>query len=224
VQPFGLPHIGVSMIDSVWAEFVSGRKGRCCGSFRTTEEDELTYFVILRISPPQVCLSLLGTFNALDESERWNPDRSSLSQVLLSIQTQLLVEEPYFNEPGAERMEGTEAGRDASRRYNANLRLATLRYAIIQPLKHLPLGFEEISIRHFSMCRKRILVQAKRWMLESKNSSLFPRFEKAYTELLHLLSTKERINYFDALVRNPISQRQLSCAVSLTMFGFFIFL
>ena len=48
----------------------------------------------------KVCLSLLGTFHALDESERWHPGVSSLAQILLSIQTQLLTPEPYFNEPG----------------------------------------------------------------------------------------------------------------------------
>ena len=48
----------------------------------------------------KVCLSLLGTFHAADESQKWNPRISSLAQILLSIQTQLLTSEPYFNEPG----------------------------------------------------------------------------------------------------------------------------
>ena len=38
----------------------------------------------------KVCLSLLGTTGAGDESQRWNPHESSLAQVLLSIQSQIL--------------------------------------------------------------------------------------------------------------------------------------
>ncbi|KAL3925597.1 MAG: hypothetical protein SGARI_005813 [Bacillariaceae sp.] len=147
----------------------------------------------------KVCLSLLGTFNAGSDSERWNPDHSSLAQVLLSIQTQLLVAEPYYNEPGTEQMQVTRAGMEASTRYNANLRLATLRYAINQPLKHPPLGFEDISLRHFSMSRKRLLVQVKRWVLEAKGTALHSRLERGYCELVHLLTSVKDINSYDAL-------------------------
>jgi ubiquitin-protein ligase len=59
----------------------------------------------------KVCLSLLGTFHATDDSERWNPKQSSLAQILLSIQTQLLVKEPVYNEPRKSY---------AKARYNAN--------------------------------------------------------------------------------------------------------
>ena len=38
----------------------------------------------------KVCLSLLGTTNAGKESHRWSPKKSSLAQVLLSIQSQIL--------------------------------------------------------------------------------------------------------------------------------------
>ena len=47
----------------------------------------------------KVCLSILGATNSSDESQRWNPSSSSLAQVMLSIQSQILgVLEPYFNE------------------------------------------------------------------------------------------------------------------------------
>ncbi|KAK4257900.1 hypothetical protein QN277_007428 [Acacia crassicarpa] len=45
-----------------------------------------------------VCLSLLNTFYG-SRSERWNPEMSTLLQVLLSIQSLVLNEEPYFNIP-----------------------------------------------------------------------------------------------------------------------------
>jgi hypothetical protein len=150
----------------------------------------------------KVCLSLLGLTYAQDESQRWNPDQSSLGQILLSMQSQIFgVEEPYFNEGSGipEQQRNTPAGREGSRKHNSMLRLATLRHAIVAQLRSPPLGFEEVTQRHFSMCRKRLLVQARRWMLEEKEekgSTLYRRFEKAYAELVSLLSTQQR---FDSL-------------------------
>ncbi len=48
----------------------------------------------------KVCLSLLGTWSG-NRGEGWNPTASSALQVLLSIQSLILVPHPYFNEPGA---------------------------------------------------------------------------------------------------------------------------
>ncbi|KAK4257903.1 hypothetical protein QN277_007431 [Acacia crassicarpa] len=45
-----------------------------------------------------VCLSLLNTWMGWP-SERWNPKMSTLLQVLLSIQSLVLNEKPYFNDP-----------------------------------------------------------------------------------------------------------------------------
>lgn len=48
-----------------------------------------------------VCLSLLGTWSGA-EGENWNKDTSTLLQVLVSVQSLILVPEPYFNEPGTD--------------------------------------------------------------------------------------------------------------------------
>jgi len=47
----------------------------------------------------KVCLSLLGTWSG-SAGESWNPKTSSLLQILVSIQSLILVSEPYYNEPG----------------------------------------------------------------------------------------------------------------------------
>jgi hypothetical protein len=44
----------------------------------------------------KVCLSLLGTWSGA-QGESWNPDASSALQVLISIQSLILVDDPYFN-------------------------------------------------------------------------------------------------------------------------------
>jgi len=138
-----------------------------------------------------VCLSLLGTTESWNEAQRWNPKESSLAQVLISIQAQILdTAEPYYTEGGGHGgMEHTTAGKKGSARYNNTLRLSTLRHAIIEPLKYPPKGFEDVVRRHFAMLRKRVLTQAKIWTLESQGTELEKRFERAYSELVGLLSS-----------------------------------
>lgn len=132
----------------------------------------------------KVCLSLLGTFNAQDTTQQWNPKESSLPQVLLSIQTQLLTEDPYFNEPGHETMRHTSAGREASRSYNLKRSLDTLRFAIVEPLTNPTVGFEEITYRHFALCRQQIVVQARLWLMDAKGTELEKRFATVFDRLV----------------------------------------
>ena len=99
----------------------------------------------------KVCLSLLGTWKASDESEKWDPSTGSLRQILLSIQHQILVAEPYFNEPGRDVARGTSAGKKASAAHNQELRNATLRYAVADQLSSPPMGLEEVCEQHFGL-------------------------------------------------------------------------
>ncbi|GAA5879197.1 hypothetical protein JCM1840_007608 [Sporobolomyces johnsonii] len=75
-----------------------------------------------RVSPNlytegKVCLSLLGTWQG-DKTESWSAARSSILQVFVSIQALIMVEDPYFTEPGFEKQIGTAEGTAASELYN----------------------------------------------------------------------------------------------------------
>ena len=114
----------------------------------------------------KVCLSLIGTWRG-EESERWNAKTSTLLQVFVSIQSLILVPDPWFNEPGYETEMHTEVGRDNSRAYNRNLRLQTLRYAVLEQLKKPSPGFEEVIKKHFTLVRKQVYALAKAWQAEA---------------------------------------------------------
>ncbi|EOD17738.1 hypothetical protein EMIHUDRAFT_57763, partial [Emiliania huxleyi CCMP1516] len=60
-------------------------------------------------APSLVCLSLLGTWQG-DAGESWHAKTSTLLQVLMSVQALILVPDPFFNEPGYERIRGTPQG------------------------------------------------------------------------------------------------------------------
>ena len=89
----------------------------------------------------KVCLSLLGTWPGKPE-EMWNATTSTFLQVIVSIQALIFVPDPYFNEPGYEFSYNTNEGKTCSRRYNQNIREHTVQYAMIEQLKHPPVGFE----------------------------------------------------------------------------------
>lgn len=66
-------------------------------------------------------------------------------KVLVSIQSLILVPEPYFNEPGYERTRNTAGGQQASAEYNANIKQATIRWAMLEQLRRPPPAFKEVS-------------------------------------------------------------------------------
>ena len=91
----------------------------------------------------KVCLSILNTWHGRPE-ERWNQQTSSFLQVLVSIQSLILVSEPYFNEPGYERSRGTPAGTASSIEHDANIRQATVKWAMLEMIKKPPSCFKEV--------------------------------------------------------------------------------
>jgi ubiquitin-protein ligase len=77
----------------------------------------------------KICLSLLGTWTG----PQWIPNQSTFLQVLISIQGLILVEDPYFNEPGYETHR--KQHQEMAKQYNKNIRRQTLKWAIEDPLR-----------------------------------------------------------------------------------------
>ncbi|RYO76903.1 hypothetical protein DL766_006027 [Monosporascus sp. MC13-8B] len=71
----------------------------------------------------KICLSLLGTWSG----EQWNREKSRILQLLVSIQSMILCEQPWYNEPGRERFPNTAM----SNQYNDEVRSWTLQHAIL---------------------------------------------------------------------------------------------
>ncbi|KAL6746135.1 ubiquitin elongating factor core-domain-containing protein [Haematococcus lacustris] len=139
----------------------------------------------------KVCLSLINTWHASHDSEKWNPQLTTTWQVLVSIQGMILVEDPYFNEPAHEATRGTDTGLKSAARYNAELTLNTLRWAIIDKLRHPPPGFQEVVANHFRLTRHKVLAAAAGWAAaaaETGDALLEKRTDAAVRELHALLA------------------------------------
>lgn len=133
----------------------------------------------------KVCLSLLGTW-AGQESEKWNPKTSTFIQVMISIQSLILVEQPCFNEPGWEKDINTPRGKLLSDNYNKDLHFNTIRLGMINMIKNPPIGFEQVVKTHFSMKKEEIINTCNLWeqnatkhkeTIKNNNKELFKLLE-----------------------------------------------
>ncbi|KAJ3019479.1 UNVERIFIED_CONTAM: hypothetical protein HDU68_010651 [Siphonaria sp. JEL0065] len=86
-------------------------------------------------------------------------------QVLVSVQSLIMVEHPYFNEPGYEAFRSPTY--PASIAYNQNLHIQTVRHAILGQLRDKNLletaGFGKIIRNHFFLCKESVKKQVVEW-------------------------------------------------------------
>lgn len=125
----------------------------------------------------KVCLSLLGTWSG----EKWNPDISNLYQLLVSILGLIFVEEPYFNEPGYQRLQGTDQGDKNSFEYNTTIRIANIKYGILDMIKNPPEEFKEVITLHYGLNKSKIIDNINQWITEYET---LPNIQQTLTNLL----------------------------------------
>jgi len=112
----------------------------------------------------KVCLSILGTWEG-QEGETWNENISTFLQVIVSIQSLILVDDPYYNEPGFEKGMGSAESTKANASYTANIREGTARWAILDHLTSPKnSAFEDVINNHFYLRRAFILEQLESWI------------------------------------------------------------
>ncbi|GAW05297.1 hypothetical protein F5879DRAFT_930677 [Lentinula edodes] len=112
----------------------------------------------------KVCLSLLGTWTG----PGWVPFKSTLLQVLLSIQSMILCEEPYLNEPGW----ASNAGTPQSKAYSANVRRMVVKTAMLDALQNPPEPFEDVIRTHFRLKARSLKKQLDSWLKEDDHRAL----------------------------------------------------
>ena len=135
----------------------------------------------------KVCLSLLGTWHGGHASEKWNSTSSSLSQALISIQAMILVDEPWYSEPGSEGMQGTVEGKARSKEYNEQIQLATVRHAMLAQLRKPRAGLEDAIMAHFRRADGAVRRQCGQWVRQCCDETLKQRMAEAVGELFQEL-------------------------------------
>ncbi|XP_061472285.1 (E3-independent) E2 ubiquitin-conjugating enzyme [Rhineura floridana] len=109
----------------------------------------------------KVCVSLLGTWIGKG-TERWT-SKSSLLQVLISIQGLILVNEPYYNEAGFDSDRGLQEGYENSRCYN-EMALIRVVQSMMQLLRKPVEVFEQEIYEHFCCNGWRLVHRIESWV------------------------------------------------------------
>uniref|UniRef100_A0A8B9L0D0 (E3-independent) E2 ubiquitin-conjugating enzyme n=1 Tax=Astyanax mexicanus TaxID=7994 RepID=A0A8B9L0D0_ASTMX len=121
----------------------------------------------------KVCVSLLGTWIGKG-TERWT-SKSSLLQVLISIQGLILVNEPYYNEAGFDSDRGLQEGYENSRCYNemALIKMVqSMTQLLLQPIE----VFQQEIREHFVTSGWRLVHRLEGWLdLDGSVSERGPR-------------------------------------------------
>jgi ubiquitin-protein ligase len=112
-----------------------------------------------------VCLSLLGTWSG-HGSENWTPN-STVLQLIISIQSLVMNEDIYYNEPSFEKSKGSPAARSLNTAYSNIVKYCNVRFAMIDQIKKPPQGFEEVVKAHFSLKKEAILKTVQKWVQDA---------------------------------------------------------
>ncbi|KAH9486335.1 Baculoviral IAP repeat-containing protein 6 [Psilocybe cubensis] len=122
----------------------------------------------------KVCLSLLGTWPGRPE-EQWSP-KSTLLQVLVSIQSMILIDAPYYNEPGHGQ---ANLKAPVSIQYNREISKQTVKWAIVEWLNedHRNGIWRDVIASHFSIRKEKIRSQIVEW---SKSDSSIRRYQTSH--------------------------------------------
>ena len=114
-----------------------------------------------------VCLSIINTWSGRPE-EQWNPSSSTLLQVMLSIQSLVMDSNIIHKEPG---FENYPPDCQENLAYQYEVKYGNIKYAMIENIKHPPLGFEEVVRSHFKHKKQEILQTVERWVQEIRSVS-----------------------------------------------------
>ncbi|KAL4475504.1 hypothetical protein ABPG72_013328 [Tetrahymena utriculariae] len=114
-----------------------------------------------------ICLSLLGTWNG-QKNEKWNESSSNILQILISIQSLVMNDQVYYNEPSVEKQNPENEMRN--RAYQNIIKISNIRHAMIDQLKNPDPEFRDIIKMHFYLNKNEILNQCDKWIIDAKQS------------------------------------------------------
>lgn len=110
---------------------------------------------------------MLGTWKGVS-TENWDPKNSTLMQVFISLQSLIMSDLVYFNEPSFEQEQGTEEGEKRNEGYSNIVKYCNIKYAMIKQMQSPPKGFEDIIRLHFYLKKEEIIKEVKKWVAQSK--------------------------------------------------------
>uniref|UniRef100_A0A3B4GIR8 (E3-independent) E2 ubiquitin-conjugating enzyme n=1 Tax=Pundamilia nyererei TaxID=303518 RepID=A0A3B4GIR8_9CICH len=154
----------------------------------------------------KVCVSLLGTWIGKG-TERWT-SKSSLLQVLISIQGLILVNEPYYNEAGFDSDRGLQEGYENSRCYN-EMALIKMVQSMTQLLQNPIEVFKQEIQEHFVSNGWRLVHRLESW-LELHDSAERGQAAHPYSRAQHSKDRPSSVEPLDDIMEEELEDSGLS--------------
>jgi ubiquitin-protein ligase len=127
----------------------------------------LAYFGPNLYSCGYVCLSIINTWSGSAE-EMWQPERSSILQVLLSIQTLVMDNNILEKEPGYSGYPEDHIGNVA---YCNIVKYLNMKFAVLETLRSPPKEFKEVVVQHFALKKQEVLATLDRWTAAAESDT-----------------------------------------------------
>ncbi|KAL4437645.1 hypothetical protein ABPG74_017883 [Tetrahymena malaccensis] len=149
-------------------------------NFQSTSKGTIRFSPLLP-TDGRVCLSLLNIHNGqqLIESEQWSEYTSNITQVIQTIQNNILNSDLYFQEPTTNyrpNKNNNDSSLNVSEMYNMGyqnvVRYANMVHAMEESIKQIDGNFKEFSKliqTHFSLLQNQIITQINQWIKEQQN-------------------------------------------------------
>jgi ubiquitin-protein ligase len=110
-----------------------------------------------------VCLSIINTWEG-DPEEMWQPERSSILQVLLSVQTLVMDNNILEKEPG---YDGYEVHHPGNIAYCNIVKYLNMKFAVLEQLRNPPKEFAEVIVKHFTLKKEEVLRTLNAWAVDA---------------------------------------------------------
>ena len=79
----------------------------------------------------------------------------------------------YFNEPGYESHMGTVEGENCNTAYSNIVKLANIRYAMIEQIRNPPKGLEDVILKSFYLKKEMIMKEVNGWISTADQTATY---------------------------------------------------
>lgn len=165
----------------------------------------------------KVCLSLLGTWRG-NANENWNPQLSTLLQVLVSIQSIIMTEDVYYNEPGYESTKHQMEAQMLNEGYSNIVKYANVKFAMAEALRNPAPWFKDVIEIHFYLKKDVILEDCSKWIEQAKTTNgKYTGLVSSHNSSLCSMFSASKLAYHDKLVEAVKELKELFGKLNVTI-------
>jgi ubiquitin-protein ligase len=124
-------------------------------NFETTNHNKIKFSPKLPINGNVILPNLSNCYKSY---ETWNKDKSTILDILISIQSKIFVKEPLSDESIYKKLKSSEKYYEFTNDYNSKLLYNTYKYAILDKIINPNEEFKDVILNHFKLKKNDIIL------------------------------------------------------------------